>query len=86
MAEAFGKEWSLKWAEGVVLGFAKGSMERARAFGMLRRAKKMGVKHEELSAIIQAIETNPVYLPFLSRQEKATKLNAIKQAMEKGEI
>ena len=86
MTEAFGKQWSLNWAEGVVLGFAKGTVERARAFGMLRRAKKMGVKDEELSAIIQAIETNPIYLPFMSRQEKAAKLKAIKEAMEKGEI
>jgi len=62
MSEAFGREWSLKWAEGVVLGFVRGSMERARAFGMLRRAKMIGVKEEELRAIIQAIESNPIYL------------------------
>lgn len=86
MTEAFGREWSLKWAEGVILGFAKGSMERARAFGMLRRAKKMGVKDEELTAIIQAIEVNPIYLPFMSQQEKAAKLSPIKEAMEKREI
>lgn len=86
MTEAFGREWSLKWAEGVVKGFVRGSMERARAFGMLRRAKKMGVKDEELMAIIQAIESNPIYLPSLSQQEKAVRLEMIKEAMEKGEI
>lgn len=76
----------MKWAEGVILGLAKGTLEKARAFGMLRTAKKKGIKDEELKAIIQAIETSPVYLPYMSHQDKINRLRVIKEAMKKGEI
>jgi hypothetical protein len=86
MSEASEKEWALKWVKGVVLGFARGRVDSARAFGVLRKAKKMGIRDEELSAIIQAIETNPTCLPAMTRQEKMAKLQPIKDAIMKGEI
>lgn len=40
----------------------------------------------KLIAMIRAIETNPVDLPFMNPQEKKDKLKLIKEAVEKGEI
>jgi len=80
------REWRMKWAEGVILGLAKGTLEQARAFGMLRTAKKKGIKDEELKAIIQAIETSPVYLSYMSHQDKINRLRVIREALKKGEI
>ncbi|MBI3588634.1 hypothetical protein HY095_05545 [Candidatus Micrarchaeota archaeon] len=84
--EEFLKSWRLKWAEGVVTGFVRGRMDRARAFGMLRRAKAMGVTEKELNSIMQAIESSPAYLPAMSQHEKAAKVKEIREALARGEI
>ncbi len=85
--DTFVREWSLKWAEGVVIGFARDRLDRPRAFGMLRTAlRKLGVKEEELTAILRAIETSPIYLPSMTSQQKAAKLNPIWEAIERKEI
>ncbi len=85
--DTFTREWSLKWVEGVMIGFARDRLERPRAIGMLRTARrKFGVKDEELRAILSGIETNPIYLPSMTPRQKAAKLKPIREAMDKEEI
>ena len=80
MSSDFAREWSLKWAEGVILGFARGRIELNRALGMIRTASKM-VQERELEAILANIESNPVYLPSMTSDEKKTKLKPLKEAL-----
>lgn len=85
--DGFAREWSLKWAEGVMLGFARDRLEPGRAFGMLRTARrKLGVTEKELEAILFAIENSPRYLPGMTQRQKATKLIPTREAIEKGTI
>jgi len=79
------KEWALKWAQGVILGFCRGKIELNRVIGMLRRAEKYGVKSDELLSIIEVIEESPVYLPFMSNEEKRSKLKPLKEIFNKGD-
>ena len=83
----FTREWSLKWAEGVMLGFARDRLEPNRAFGMLRTARrKLGVTEKDLQAMLFAIENSPRYLPGMTQRQKVTKLIPLRQAIEKGTI
>ena len=80
MASEFVEQWSLKWAEGTILGFAKGNIELNRAVGMLRRAGEI-IGDDKLLAIIENIEKNPVYLPTLTPEEKAKRLKPLKDVL-----
>jgi hypothetical protein len=85
--DGFVREWSLRWAEGVMLGLARARLEPRRAFGMLRTARrKFRVTEKDLGAILFAIENSPRYLPGLTQRQKATKLKPIREAIENGEI
>ncbi len=53
---------------------------------MLRTAvRKLGVKEAELRSMLEKIETG-FYLPSMTRQQKATKLKPLREALEAGEI
>ncbi len=81
--ENFIKQWGLKWAEGVILGFVKGKVTFSRAVGMLRSSKKYGVTNGELDGIMNAIESNPAYyLPAMTADEKASKLSLLRNALK----
>ncbi len=85
--DTFTRDWSLKWAEGAVLGFVKGRLDAPRTLGMLRTAKrKLGVPSEDLSAILRGVEENPARLPGLTRPQKAARLRPLREAIERGEI
>jgi hypothetical protein len=85
--EGFAREWTLKWAEGVMIGFARDRLESRRAFGMLRTARRrMGVTEKELEAILFAIEISPRYLPGMTHRQKVAKLVPIREAIDKGAI
>lgn len=75
------ESWAMKWAEGTMLGFMLGRIEPNRALGMLRKAKEMIGGADKLYAIIENIERNPVYLPKMSKEEKAAKLNLLKRVL-----
>ena len=83
MSSEFAKRWALKWTEGVLLGFARNRIELNRALGMLRKAKELGVKDDELLSIIEVIENSPVYLPFMTQEEKKLKFKQIRNALKK---
>ena len=82
--EGWAEDWALKWAEGTILGFARGRIELNRALGMLRRATQMIGNDDKLYAIIENIEKNPVYLPTMSCKEKVAKLKPLREALREG--
>jgi hypothetical protein len=75
-------QWSLKRAEGCILGYIKGTLEAKRAVGMLKRALNWGVKDSELKAILDSIEISPVYLPSMKPEDKARKINELRELLE----
>lgn len=82
METEFGKQWSLKWTEGCIIGYVRGTLESKRAVGMLKRALKLGVKETELKTILDNIKNNPIYLPSMRSEEKARKINELKKTLE----
>jgi len=76
----FVERWYRKWAEGVVLGFARGRIELSRALGMLRRASEV-IGADVVFAIIRNVEENPVYLPYMTTEEKASRLRPLKEGL-----
>lgn len=76
------EEWSLKWAEGCIIGYIRGSLETKRAVGMLKRALDWGIKKDELKAILDSIKISPVYLPTMKPEDKAKKINELKGLLE----
>lgn len=76
---SFAKERALKWVEGVIVGYVKGTIELNRALGMINKAlESYGVTREELFTIIKNVEQNPVYLPFIKTEEKVFRLKSLK--------
>jgi hypothetical protein len=50
--------------------------------GRIKRAlNSYGLKMDEILALIDAVENNPVYLPTLSKAEKSARLKPIKDAL-----
>lgn len=83
MSSEFTKRWALKWAEGVLLGFGRNRIELNRTLRMLRKAKELGVKDDELLSIIEIIESSPVYLPSMTQEEKKLKFKQIRDALKR---
>lgn len=81
--ERWVEDWALKWAEGTILGFARGRIELNRALGMLRKAIEMIGDDDKIYAIIKNIEKNPIYLPRTSN--KVAKLRQLREALHKEE-
>ncbi|RLE84452.1 MAG: hypothetical protein DRJ67_10555 [Thermoprotei archaeon] len=83
MSGVFTKEWALKWIRGSILSYVTGGITLRMVVGRIRRAlKSYGVKKGEVIAIIDVIQDSPVYLPSLSRDEKASKLEPLRRALE----
>ena len=76
------ESWSLKWAEGCIVGYIRGSLEPKRTVGMLNRALEWGVKESDLKAILESIRISPVYLPSIKTEEKAKKINELTKLLE----
>jgi hypothetical protein len=50
--------------------------------GRIKRAlNSYGLKMDEILALIDAVESNPVYLPTLSKAEKSARLKPIREAL-----
>ena len=78
------KEWALRWVEGIIVGYLRGSIELKRAVGMINRAlESYGVTIDELSAIILSIEQSPVHLPYMNSEEKKARLKPLKEKLFK---
>ena len=77
------RAWALKWVEGSLLGFARGSTPFNIVMGRIKRSvESYGVKPNEILLLIELIEQSPVYLPNLSKEEKIARLRPIKSAVE----
>ena len=68
----FAHEWVLKWAEGCIIGYIRGTLEERKAIPMLKRAIEM-LSPNEVKKIIENVWQNPVYLPSLNMNVKKTK-------------
>jgi hypothetical protein len=78
------KDWAMKWVEGSIISCVKGKTPLNMVVGRIRRAlNSYGLKMDEILALIDAIENNPVYLPTLSKVEKSIKLKPIRDAVVK---
>jgi hypothetical protein len=76
------KDWAMKWVEGSIISCVKGKTPLNMVVGRIRRAlNSYGLKMEEILALIDAVESNPVYLPTLSKAEKSIKLKPIREAV-----
>jgi len=76
----FVRQWSLKWVEGTILGFARDRLEFNRAVGMLQRGRTM-MTEEEFQAIFSAIETSPLFLPSVTPERRKAKLKPLRDAV-----
>jgi hypothetical protein len=78
------KDWAMKWVEGSIISCVKGKTPLNMVVGRIRRAlNSYGLKMDEILALIDAIENNPVYLPTLGKVEKSIKLKPIRDAVVK---
>ena len=68
----FAREWALKWAEGCIIGYIRGTLEERKAIPMLKRAIEM-LSPYEVKKIIENVWQNPVYLPSLDVSTKKSK-------------
>ncbi len=68
----FAREWALKWAEGCVIGYVRGTLEERKAIPMLKRAIDM-LSPSEVKKIIENVWKNPVYLPSMDTRTKKAK-------------
>jgi hypothetical protein len=76
------KDWAIKWVEGSIISYVRGRTPLNMVVGRIRRAlNSFGLKADEVLALIEAVESNPVYLPSLSKAEKSARLKPIKEAL-----
>ena len=76
------KDWAIKWVEGSIISYVRGRTPLNMVVGRIRRAlNSFGLKTDEVLALIEAVESNPVYLPSLSKAEKSARLKPIKDAL-----
>jgi hypothetical protein len=72
----------MRWVEGSILSYARGRITLNMVVGIIRRAlNSYDLKMSEVLALINAIESSPVYLPILSRAEKSARLKQVKEAL-----
>jgi len=78
------KSWALKWLEGSLISFVRGSTHLNLVIGRIEKCiKSYGVKVDEVKAMIEAIEQNPAYLPTLPAEEKIARLKPMKDVLER---
>jgi hypothetical protein len=76
------KDWAIKWVEGSIISYVRGRTPLNMVVGRIKRAlNSFGLKTDEVLALIEAVESNPVYLPSLSKAEKSARLKPIKDAL-----
>jgi hypothetical protein len=76
------KDWAMKWVEGSIISCVKGKTPLNMVVGRIKRAlNSYGLKMDEILALIDAVESNPVYLPTLSKAEKSARLKPIREAL-----
>jgi hypothetical protein len=76
------KDWAMEWVEGSIISCIQGRTPLNMVVGRIKRAlNSYGLKIDEILALIDAVESNPVYLPTLSKAEKSVKLKPIRKAV-----
>jgi hypothetical protein len=76
------KDWAIKWVEGSIISYVRGRTPLNMVIGRIKRAlNSYGLKIDEILALIDAVESSPVYLPTLSKAEKSIKLKPVREAV-----
>ena len=69
------REWALKWVEGSVMGYIKGSTPLNILLGRIRKALKMGIALNDVDLLLKSTEVDPKYtMPVEVRREKIEEL------------
>ena len=70
------REWALKWVEGSVVGYIKGSTSLNLVLGRIRKAlKSYEVTLNDIDLLLKNIEVDPKYtMPVEVRREKIREL------------
>ena len=70
------REWALKWVEGSVVGYIKGSTSLNLVLGRIRKAlKSYEVTLNDIDLLLKNIEVDPKYtMPVEVRREKIKEL------------
>ena len=75
----------MKWVEGSIGSFIEGRTPLNMVLGRIRKAvESYGIRPDEVKEIINIIEASPLYLPGLKREEKAKRLQPLREALEEG--
>jgi hypothetical protein len=76
------KDWAMKWVKGSIISCIRGRTPLNIVVGRIRIAlNSYGLKIDEILALIDAVKSNPIYLPNLSKAEKSARLKPIKEAL-----
>lgn len=74
----------MKWIEGSIVSYMNSGTAFNILIGRIRKAiGNYGIQKDDVLAIIDVIQSSPVYLPALSREEKASKLRPLREAVVK---
>ena len=77
------REWALKWVEGSVVGYIKGSTPLNILLGRIRKALKMGVTLNDINLLLKSIEVDPKYsTPMEVRREKIEELRKALESLK----
>lgn len=72
----------MRWIEGyIIISYIEERTPLKIDFERMKRALSSGLKREEIFTFMDAVETNPIYLPRLSRAETFVTLKLIKDAL-----
>lgn len=81
-ASGFSREWALKWIEGSIISYMEGGTALNILVGRIRKAiDSYDVQKDDVFTIIDVIQNSPVYFPRLSREEKASRLQPLKEVL-----
>ena len=77
------REWALKWVEGSVVSYIRGSTPLNILLGRIRKALKMGVTLNDVDLLLKSIEVDPKYsIPVEVRREKIEELRKALESLK----
>ena len=77
------REWALKWVEGSVVSYIKGSTPLNILLGRIRKALKMGVTLNDVNLLLKSIEVDPKYsTPMEVRRKKIEELRKTLESLK----
>ena len=80
----FNREWALKWVEGSVVSYIKGSTPLNILLGRIKKAlKSYDVTLNDINLLLKSIEVDPKYsMPVEVRREKIRELRKALESLK----